>query len=132
MRNQVSCHDLREICQFLLVAMLAILLASPRAAYAATISSPSSAELAVTMQIRTTQFLSRVTKASKLVPLIPVGGLPMFPAVFLWLPETENLSSAQVVHVQSEPSHPQSRSYRWVRIGMLILLGLGLLGMLFG
>jgi hypothetical protein len=79
-----------------------------------------------------TQLLSRPANMIKLRPLIPLGGLPMLPAVLLWFPETENMSDVQVVGVQSEPSGGHSRSYRWLRIGMLILFGMGLLGMLFG
>jgi hypothetical protein len=57
--------------------------------------------------------------------------LPMFPAVLLWFPESNNMSDVQVVGVQSESSEPDSRSYRWLRIGMLILFAMGVLGMLF-
>jgi hypothetical protein len=56
----------------------------------------------------------------------------MFPAVLLWFPETDRLSDVQVVGVQSEPDNPDSKPYRWLRIGILVLFGMGLLGMLFG
>jgi hypothetical protein len=69
---------------------------------------------------------------AELRPLIPLGGLPMFPAVLLWFPETDHLSDVQVVGVQSEPGNPDSKPYRWLRIGILVLFGMGLLGMLFG
>ena len=55
------CHDLREICQFSLVAILVILAASPRTAYAATISSPIERQVAVTMADLGPRNSSRVT-----------------------------------------------------------------------
>jgi hypothetical protein len=132
LRDQSSCHAMRERCLWLLMAILAILLSSPRTAYADAISRPSQARIAVNMETASAQQMSRPVNVIKSRPLIPLGGLPMLPAVLLWFPETENMSDVQVVGVQSEPSPPHSRSYRWLRIGMLILFGLGLLGMLFG
>lgn len=132
LRDHLSCHVLRERCLFLLIAILAILVSSPRAAYATTTSNQPQAKVVVTMKVASAQPPSRHANMAKLRPLIPLGGLPMFPAVLLWFPETENMSDVQVVGVQSESSSPESRPYRWFRIGMLVLFGMGLLGMLFG
>lgn len=89
-------------------------------------------QVTVAMQIATSQSLSRGTKVARLLPLIPLGGLPILPAAVLWFPETEDLSDFRVAGVQDEPSSLRSRSHRWIRIGMLVLLTMGLLGMLFG
>ena len=126
-----SCLVSRERCLFLLIAILAILASTPRTTYAGMISTQSQAKVAVTMSTTSSQGLLRraITIASR--PLIPLGGLPMFPAVLLWFPESNNMSDVQVVGVQSESSQPDSKSYRWLRIGMLILFAMGLLGMLF-
>ena len=89
-------------------------------------------QVAVTMKIATAQFLSRSTKVAKLLPLIPLGGLPMLPAAVLWLPETDDLSEFRIAGVQYEPLNRRSRSHRWIRIAILMLFAMGLLGMLFG
>jgi hypothetical protein len=64
--------------------------------------------------------------------LIPLGGLPIFPAVLFWFPESDSLSDVQLAGMQSEPRSARPNIARWLRIGMLVLLGMGLLGMLFG
>lgn len=117
---------------FSLVAILVLLVFCSWAAYATAPLSRSQAKVALTMKIASSKPLSRHANGIDLRPLIPLGGLPMFPAVLLWFPESDNMSDVQVVGVQSEPSNPPSRSYRWLRIGMLVLFGMGLLGMLFG
>ena len=131
LRDHSSCDVMRERCLILLIVILAILVSSPRTACATTISIRSQAKLAVTTKSASAQLLSRPANVAKLRPLIPLGGLPMLPAVLLWFPETENMSDVQVVGVQSEPISPHARSYRWLRIGMLVLFAMGLLGMLF-
>jgi membrane protease YdiL (CAAX protease family) len=82
------------------------------------------------MQIATTQGNSRGTKMAKLLPLIPLGGLPILPAAVLWFPETDDLSDFRIGRASDESM--SSRSHRWIRIGMLVLFAMGLLGMLFG
>lgn len=129
--DRSSCHLSRARCLFLLIAILAIFASSPRITHAATISTRSQAKVAVRMHRAPGQQLSHHANTIASRPLIPLGGLPMFPAVLLWFPESNNMSDVQVVGVQSESSDPGSRSYRWLRIGMLILFGMGLLGMLF-
>jgi predicted outer membrane repeat protein len=89
-------------------------------------------QVTVTMKIATAQFLARGTKLAEMRPLLPLGGLPLFPAVLLWFPETDDLSDLQLAGVQPEQSNTRPRLSRWFRIGMLLLLGMGLLGMLFG
>jgi hypothetical protein len=86
----------------------------------------------VTMQIASGQQRSRRTNLAELRPLIPLGGLPIFPAAVLWFPESDDLSDVQLAGVQSEPRSTHPNISRWLRIGMLVLLGIGLLGMLFG
>ena len=125
------CDVSRERCLLLLIAILVILASSPRTAYAATISTQSQAKVAVTMHTAPGWQLLHHANTIELRSLIPLGGLPMFPAVLLWFPESNNMSDVQVVGVQSEPSDPHASSYRWLRIGMLLLFGMGLLGMLF-
>jgi hypothetical protein len=89
-------------------------------------------QVTVTMQIASAQMLSRRTTVAELRPLIPLGSLPVFPAMILWFPETDDLSDVQLAGIQPEPRSPRSGSSRWLRIGMLLILGMGLLGMLFG
>ncbi|HTU51103.1 MAG TPA: hypothetical protein VMF56_10940 [Acidobacteriaceae bacterium] len=122
---------MRERCLILLIVILAILVSSPGTAYATTISTRPQAKVAVTTKFASAQLLSRPSNMVEMRPLIPLGGLLMFPAVLLWFPETENMSDVQVVGVRSEPGNAQSRSYRWLRIAMLVLFAMGLLGMLF-
>jgi predicted outer membrane repeat protein len=86
----------------------------------------------VTMNIASANQLSRRTALAQLRPLIPLGGLPVLPAVLLWFPETDDLSDVQFVGAQADPDNPRSRSYRWLRISIFLLFGIGLLGMLFG
>jgi hypothetical protein len=86
----------------------------------------------VTMQIASGQQRSRRTNLAELRPLIPLGGLPIFPAAVLWFPESDDLSDVQLAGVQAEPRSTHPNISRWLRIGMLVLLGIGLLGMLFG
>jgi hypothetical protein len=50
----------------------------------------------------------------------------------LWFPENDSLSDIQLAGIQSEPRSARPNISRWIRIGMLVLLGMGLLGMLFG
>jgi hypothetical protein len=87
-------------------------------------------QVTVSMQIVTTQSQSRSAQVAKLLPIIPLGGLPILPAAVLWFPETDDLSDLRIAGV-SEGS-TRSRSHRWIRIGMLVLFAMGLLGMLFG
>jgi hypothetical protein len=89
-------------------------------------------QVTVTMQIASAQMLWRRTTVAELRPLIPLGSLPVFPAMILWFPETDDLSDVQLAGIQPEPRSPRSGSSRWLRIGMLLILGMGLLGMLFG
>ena len=86
----------------------------------------------VSMQIASGQQLSRRTNLAELRPLIPLGGLPISPAVLLWFPESDSLSDVQLAGMQSGPRNARPNIARWLRIGMLVLLGMGLLGMLFG
>jgi len=125
------CHGSRERCLFLLIAIFVILASSPRTAYAATFSTQSQAKFAVIMHTALGRQLLRNAHTIELRSLIPLSGLPIFPAVLLWFPESNNMSDVQVVGVQTESSEPDSRSYRWLRIGMLILFAMGVLGMLF-
>jgi len=90
------------------------------------------AKVTMTMKIAAAQFLSREIKVAKLLPLIPLGGLPLLPAAVLWFPETDDLSDLQIAGVPDEPISLRSRSHRWIRIGMLVFLAMGLVGMLFG
>lgn len=124
-------HVLRGRCLFLLIAILAILASTPRSAHATVLSTQSQTKFAAAMITLSPQQTLRHGNMTKLRPLIPLDGLPMFPAVLLWFPETESMSDVQVVGVQSEPANSNPRSYRWIKIGMLILFGMGLLGMLF-
>jgi hypothetical protein len=89
-------------------------------------------QVTVTMNIATAQFLSRGTKVAKLLPLIPLGGLPVLPAAVLWFPETDDLSDVRIAGMQDESLNLPSRWHRWIRIGMVVLLAMGLMGMLFG
>ncbi len=130
--NHLSRHILREGCLFLLAAVFAVLVSSPQAAHASSLLSRSPAKVVATITNASSQPRLRPAKVGQLRPLIPLGGLPMFPAVLLWFPETDHLSDVQVVGVQSEPGNPDSKPYRWLRIGILVLFGMGLLGMLFG
>ena len=130
-RVHSSRHALQGRYLFLPIAILAICVSSPRAACATIISTRSHANVVMTMNIASGQQFSCPAHKVELRRLTPLGGLPMFLGVLLWFPETENMSDVQVVAVQSEPSHRRSRSYRWLRIGMLILFAMGLLGMLF-
>jgi hypothetical protein len=92
--------------------------------------SGSPVQVTVAMQIATTQGNSRGTKMAKLLPLIPLGGLPILPAAVLWFPETDDLSDFRIG--RASDASMSSRSHRWIRIGMLVLFAMGLLGMLFG
>ena len=87
-------------------------------------------QVTVTMQIATAQANSRGTKLAKLLPLVPLGGLPILPATVLWFPETDDLSDFRIGRTSDESM--SSRSHRWIRIGMLVLFAMGLLGMLSG
>jgi hypothetical protein len=122
----------RGSCLFLLIATLLILASTVRTAHATSISTRSQTKVAVTMNLPSPQQAMRHANTVKSRPLIPLGGWPMFPAVLLWFPETDGMTDVQVVGVQPESGDTQSRSYRWIRIGMLLLFGMGLLGMLFG
>jgi hypothetical protein len=124
------CHVSRERSLCLLIAILAIFALSPRIIYAATTSTRSQ-KIAVMSNTAPQPQLSHTSNILPLRPLIPLGSLPILPAVLLWFPETENMSSVQVVGVQPESSEADSSSDRWLKIGMLILFGMGLLGMLF-
>ncbi len=64
-------------------------------------------------------------------PSISLGGLPLLPAAVLWFPETDDLSALEIAEVPDEPISLHSRAHRWIRIGMLVFLAMGLLGMLF-
>ena len=77
------------------------------------------------MKIATVQFLSRGSQAAELHPVVPLGGLPIFPAVLLWFPESDDLSDVQLAGVQSEQDNTRSGVNRWLRIGMLLLLAMG-------
>ena len=89
-------------------------------------------QVTVTMKIAAAQFLSRGTQVARLLPLIPLGGLPILPAAVLWLPETDDLSDLRIAGVQDDSINLRSKPHRWIRIGMLVLFAMGLLGMLFG
>jgi len=86
----------------------------------------------MTMNIASVQQLSRRSTLAELRSLIPLGGLPLLPAAVLWFPETDDLSDLQIAGVPDEPISLRSRSHRWIRIGMLVFLAMGLVGMLFG
>jgi hypothetical protein len=95
--------------------------------------SGSPVQVTATMQIATTQANSRATKVAKLLPVIPLGGLPILPAAVLWFPEADDLSDLQIAGALDRPIRSiSSRSQRSIRIGMLVLFAMGLLGMLFG
>lgn len=119
----------RERCLSSLIVVLVLLASSSRTACAATV--PTQSRIAVTRGTGLLRQILRHANMIELKPLIPLSGLPMFPAVLLWFPESNNMSDVQVVGVQSEPRDPDSTSYRWLRIGMLILFAMGVLGMLF-
>jgi hypothetical protein len=89
-------------------------------------------QIAVTMKIASAQLLARRTGLAELRPTIPLGGLPILPAMLFWFPENDDLSEAQVAGMQPEPDNTKPRIARWLRIGMLFLLAVGLLGMLSG
>jgi len=93
--------------------------------------SRSLAKVTMTMNIASAQQLSRRSTLAELRPLIPLGGLPLLPAAVLWFPETDDLSDLQIAGVPDKPISLRSRSHRWIRIGMLVLLAMGLVGMLF-
>ena len=94
--------------------------------------SRSLAKVTMTMNIASAQQLSRRSTLAELRSLIPLGGLPLLPAAVLWFPETDDLSDLQIAGVPDEPISLRSRSHRWIRIGMLVFLAMGLVGMLFG
>ncbi len=89
-------------------------------------------QVTVTMKIASAQLLSRSTKLAKLIPVTPLGGLPILPAAILWFPETDDLSDLRIAGVSDDSVNVRSRSHRWIRIGMFLLFAMGLLGMLFG
>lgn len=89
-------------------------------------------QVTVAMNIATAQLLSRGSNVAKLIPLVPLGGLPILPAAVLWFPETDDLSDLRIAGVSDGSTSHRTKSHRWIRIGMLVLFAMGLLGMLFG
>ena len=133
LRDHPCRHALRERYLLLLIAILAMLVSSPRAACAITISTHAQAKVAATTtKSASAQQLSPGSTSAELRPLIPLSGLPILPAAVLWFPETDDLSDFRIAGVPDEPINLHSRSHRWIRIGMLVLFALGLIGMLFG
>jgi len=89
------------------------------------------------MKIASAQRLSRrsTSDGSRLAevrPLIPMSGLPLVGAAVLSFPQTDDLSDFGMDGVSNEPIRRRPRSHRWIRVGMLVLLAMGLLGLLFG
>jgi hypothetical protein len=74
--------------------------------------------------------VSSEAEVTKLLPVVPLGGLPIVPAALLWFPETDEMSDLRMT--RSSTRSISSKAQRTIRIGMFLLFAMGLLGMLFG